>query len=475
LKNWVKVIIFLLLPSCKRIILRFKMAENYKIRNGLNIRLMGRPEKVIEVAAQPESYALKPSSFPGLVAKLSVKAGDQVKAGQPLFFDKYCPEVVFVSPVGGIVSSVNRGERRKILEVVVTPDKNNEAIEFGKTDPGSMEETAIRQLLLKSGIWPFIKRRPYGIIAKPDEKPKSVFISCFDTAPLAPDYGLLLEGQQHYFQTGVDVLARLTTGKVYLGLSPEDSPGWLSSIKNAEKKYFSGPHPSGNVGIQIHHVDPINKGDIVWTINPQDLLFIGRLFVTGRPDFSKIVALTGSEVLHPRYFKSILGAKISAIIGDNLKKSHKKQRIISGNVFTGTKVNADSYLGFFDSQITVIPEGDNYEFLGWATPGVKKFSASKTFFSKLLPAKEYELNANMHGGERAFVMSGQYEKFLPMDILPVYLLKAILVNDIDKMEQLGINEVIEEDLALCEYACTSKIKIQDVLRQGINNMIKEFG
>ena len=451
------------------------MAEIYKIKRGLNIRLKGKPEKVIETTVQPEAFALKPSCFPGLSPKLSVKAGDIVKAGDPLLYDKYSPEILFVSPVSGTVSSVNRGERRKILEVVVKHDGKNTSVDFGKTDPESMNEDEIRQLLLRSGMWPFIKRRPYGSIAKPDEKPKSVFISCFDTAPLAPDYNFILGDQREFFQAGVNVLAKLTTGKVYLGLTPDNSPEWMNSLKNAEKRYFSGPHPAGNVGIHIHHVNPISKGDVVWTINPQDLLFIGRLFVTGKTDFSKIVALTGPEVTRPRYFKVTLGAKISAITDNNLKKSHKKQRVISGNVLTGTKVPSDNYLGFFDSQVTVIPEGDEYEFMGWADPGIKKFSASKTFLSKLFPRKEYTLNANMHGGERAFVLSGQYEKFLPMDILPVYLLKAVIANDIDKMEQLGIYEVVEEDLALCEYACTSKIKVQDVLRQGINNMIKEFG
>jgi len=450
------------------------MAEIYKFKKGLNIRMIGNPEKVFE-PIQPDAFALKPSSFPGLIPKLSVKVGDEVKIGQPLMFDKYTPEILFVSPVGGTVTSVNRGERRKILEVVVKPDGKIDAIDFGKADPEKMSAGEITSLLLKSGHWPFLRRRPYGVLAKPGEKPRDVFISCFDTAPLAPDYNFMLDGEQQAFQAGINVLARLTTGKVYLGLSKEKSPSWLASVKNAEVKYFSGPHPAGNVGIQIHHVAPISKGDVVWTINPQDLVFIGRLFITGKPDFSKMVALTGSEIANPRYLKVKPGARMSAIIGNSLNKTEKKQRIISGNVLTGVRVSADNYLGYFDSQVTVIPEGDEYEFLGWATAGFNKFSASKTFLSSLFPRREYQLNANIHGGERAFVLSGQYERFVPMDILPVYLLKAAIANDIDKMEQLGIYEVIEEDLALCEYACSSKIKVQDLLRQGINSMIKEFG
>lgn len=450
------------------------MPENFKIRKGLNIRIKGVAEKSIETALLPETYALKPSNFPGLMPKLSVKAGDRVKAGEPLFFDKYQPDILFVSPVSGTVTSINRGERRRILEVVVKTDHDKATVDFGKNDPFSMSGEEIKLMLLKGGLWPFLKRRPYGILAKPDENPKAIFVSCFDTSPLAPDYGFILEGQQSTFQTGIDVLSRLTSGKVYIGLSQGISPGWMGNLKNAEINYFSGPHPAGNVGIQIHRISPLNKGEVVWTINPQDLLFIGRLFETGKPDFSKTVALAGSEVANPRYFRTILGAKLSSVLENNLTKSSKKQRIISGNILTGDKVNSDNYLGFFDSQVTVIPEGDEYEFMGWATLGIKKFSASKTFLSGIFEQKEYELNANLHGGERAFVLSGQYEKFLPMDILPVYLLKAIIVNDLDKMEQLGIYEVIEEDLALCEYACTSKIKVQEILRQGINNMIKEF-
>ena len=451
------------------------MPEIFKINKGLNIRLKGVPEKIIDGSLFPEFIALKPSSFPGLSPKLSVKAGDRVKAGDSLFFDKYAPEVVFVSPVSGTVSLINRGERRKILEVVVRPDVKSESVDFGKRDPRAMTVEEIIQYLLASGVWPFLKKRPYGILANPKESPKAIFVSCFDTSPLAPDFGFILEKEQRTFQTGIDVLSKLTTGKVYLGLSYGNSPEWMATLRNAEAKYFKGPHPAGNVGVQIHHVAPISKGEVVWTINPQDLLFIGRLFETGKIDFSKVIALTGSEVVKPRYFKTILGAKLTQLLEGNLRTGPKKQRIISGNVLTGSKVSADNYIGFFDSQVTVIPEGDEYEFLGWATLGLKKFSASKTFLASLLPKKEYTLNANIHGGERAFVLSGQYEKLVPMDILPVYLLKAAIVNDIDKMEQLGIYEVIEEDLALCEYACTSKIKVQEVLRQGINNMIKEFG
>ena len=449
------------------------MSDVIKLRKGLDIKLSGKAELVTESAALPETYALKPSDFPGLTPKLCVKAEQEVKAGDSLFYDKYNPEVVFTSPVGGKVISINRGERRKILEVVIKAEENAGAVEFTKADPKKLGRELIKEQILKSGLWPFIKKRPYGIIAKPEESPKDIYISTFDSAPLAPDYAYILEGQKETFQTGVNALAKLTDGKVILGLDAKSGTTLFEGLENVASYQFEGAHPVGNVGIQIHHINPINKGDVVWTINPQDVLFIGRLFETGKLDVSKTIALVGSEVQQPRYFKTKLGATIASIVDGNAQV--EGNRIISGNVLTGTKVNLDGYLGFYDSAISVIPEGNDYEFMGWATLGLNKFSASKTFISSLFPKKSYTMNANMHGGERAFVLSGEYEKLLPMDILPVYLLKSIIVNDIDKMEQLGIYEVIEEDLALCEYACTSKIKVQDTLRKGIESMIKELG
>ncbi len=448
------------------------MSETIRLRKGLNIKLKGSAEKKLETLPVPKLVALKPTDFPGLTPKLKVKADDTVKAGDALFYDKYHPEIVFTAPLGGKIVSVNRGERRRILEVVIETDEKAGSVDFKKADPNALSGGDIKEKLLKSGLWPFIKKRPYGIIASPQEKPLAIYISTFDTAPLAPDYDYVVEGQMGTFQTGIDALAKLTDGKINLGVNANSK---FTSVKNVVVNTFVGPHPAGNVGVQIHNTNPINKGDIVWTVNVQDVLFIGRLFETGKVDLFKTIALTGSEVKEPRYLKTILGASISLITEGNLIPVSYKKRTISGNVLSGTKVNPQGYLGFYDSQVTVIPEGDDYEFFGWATVGTDKFSASKTFLSKLLPKKEYEMNANLHGGERAFVMSGQYEKLVPMDILPVHLLKAILVNDIDKMEQLGIYEIVEEDFALCEYACTSKIKVQDIIRSGINVMIKELG
>lgn len=450
------------------------MSKTIKLRKGLKIKLKGKAEAILEKAPDADQYAIKPTDFAGLTPRLSVKQGQEVKAGEVLFYDKYHPEVYFVSPVSGVVSLVNRGERRKILEIIVDNDKKLDSIDFGKADPVALDHEEIRQKLLKSGMWPFIKRRPYGIVARPDETPRDIFISGFDTAPLAPDYEFVLKGQEKLFQTGINALKKLTPGKIYLGLPAHNENSIFKNTTGIEINFFDGPHPAGIVGIQIHHIAPVNKGETVWTINPQDVIFIGRLFETGKVDFTKIIALTGSEVINPKYVQVKSGTRLCPIIEGKLSEK-LKVRIISGNPLTGSRLICDNFLGFYDNQITVIPEGDDYEFLGWALPGIDKYSAGKTFLSSLFPKKEYELTANLHGGERAFVMSGEYEKLLPMDILPVHLLKSVLVNDIDKMEQLGIYEVIEEDLALCEFACTSKIHVQDILRKGINVMVQELG
>lgn len=450
------------------------MSKHFKFKRGLDIRLKGAAEAVLKDAPAPGTVALKPTDFFGLIPKLAAKADMPVKAGDALFFDKYHPEILFTSPVSGKVKAINRGERRKILEVVIEPDGKNESKAFRVADPLTLSRTEIREQLLQSGLWPFIRQRPYGILANPETTPKHIFVSGFDSSPLAPDYEFIFKNDRAELQTGINALSKLTDGSVYLGISPKQSNGIFASLKNVILNTFEGPHPSGNVGVQIHHVSPLFKGDLIWTVSPQGLVYIGRLFREGKLDFSRLIALTGSEVKAPRYYRTVTGTELTGILNNNTKKE-QQERYISGNVLTGTKVETDDYLGFFDQTVTVIPEGDDYELLGWALPGKDKFSGSKTFLSALFPGKEYVLSANMHGGERAFVLTGQYEQFLPMDLLPVYLLKAVLTNDIDRMEQLGIYEVIEEDLALCEFADTSKIKVQEILREGINIMVKEVG
>lgn len=450
------------------------MSKNYKLRRGLDIRLKGKAEKIIVQADPAAQYAVKPIDFPNLTPKMTVKVNDRVLAGGALFYDKYRPDVLYTSPVSGTVVSVTRGERRKILEVVVKPDQEIEYKKFDKGDPGTISREQVIATLIKSGAWPYLRQRPYGIVANPEDSPKSIFISGFESSPLAPDLDFVIKDEGKHFQMGLEILKKLTPGTIHLNIHTKNT---LSPVfKNAtgvQINQFSGPHPSGNVGIQIHHVDPVNKGELVWYVQPQDLVVIGRLFDMGKYDARRIIALAGSEVEKPRYFRVISGASIVNIVKDNVREG--ELRYISGNVLTGKKILSEGYVGYYDNQVTVIPEGKYYEFFGWGTPGFNKFSTSRTYFSWLMTGKEYKVNTNLHGGERAFVMTGEYDRVTPMDILPMQLLKSILVEDIDKMENLGIYEVIEEDLALCEYVCTSKINVQEIVREGINLMIKELG
>lgn len=452
------------------------MPKVHKIRQGLNIPLKGEAEKVFARAEQAEAYAVKPIDFHGLTPKLSVKEGDKVKAGSPLFFNKFRPSIIFTSPVSGEVFMVRRGERRRILEVIVHPDTMQQYEDFGAGQPSSLTREQIIEKMQKAGVWPMIKQRPYAIIANPEQKPKSIHISAFNTAPLSPDLDFAVKDEDEAFQAGIEALKKLTDGKVNINLNAEYPPsGVFTKVKGVEFNHFSGPHPTGNVGIQIHHVEPIFKGDLIWTVDPLDVIIIGRLFLKGIYDATKIIALAGSEVKKPRYFIFKTGASISNIVSNNLTQPVDKLRFISGDVLTGTSIAENGFLGYYDNMITVIPEGDHYEFLGWASPGINKFSDTRTFLSKLIPGKKFTLDTNLNGGERAYVITGQYEKVLPMNIYPVHLIKAILANDIDKMENLGIYEVIEEDMALCEYVCTSKTEVQAILRDGIELMIKELG
>ena len=449
------------------------MPQVYKIRKGLNISLAGTAEKFFGKVTPSELYAVKPGDFHGLVPKLEVQEGSEVKAGTTLFVDKNQPDIRFTSPVSGKVAAINRGERRAILEVVIRADSTQEYEPFKVGSPLSLSHEEIVNNLLMSGLWPAIKQRPYNIVASPKDTPKSIFISAFDTAPLAPDYDFVVLGAEADFQAGVNVLSRLTTGKVHVNVSNEypASPAY-TQVHNAQTNYFRGPHPAGNVGVQIQRIDPVNKGEIIWVVSPQDVIAMGRLFIKGVYDASRIIALTGSGVLKPRYYRIISGASIKSLTEGNLLNS--EHRYISGNPLTGMRVLLSGFLGYYDSQLTVIPEGDHFEFLGWALPGFNKYSFSRSFWSWLMPDRKYTLDTNMHGGQRAFVMTGLYEKVFPFNIYPMQLLKAILAEDIDQMEKLGIYEVAEEDFALCEFICPSKTEMQSLVRKGLDLMKQEM-
>lgn len=448
------------------------MANVIKIKKGLDINLKGKASDVLLNAGKSASYAIVPDYYNGIIPKVVVKPGEKVKAGSALIMDKNRPEIKFVSPVSGEVTAVNRGEKRKVLSVVVQPDAQIEYEDFGQKNVSSLNREEIKTSLLQAGMWPFIKQRPYDIVATPTETPRDIFVSAFYSAPLAPDFDFILKGQEADFQTGLDALAKLTDGKVYVGVRK----GSAVQPKGVELTEVEGPHPAANVGVQINHIKPINKGELVWVVNPADVIIIGRLFNKGVADFSRLVALTGSEANELGYMQAISGCTIESLVGGKIKEDDSHLRIISGNVLTGTKVLRDDYLGAYDNQITVIPEGDNVDDLfGWAMPGFDKYSVSHSFPTWLFGKnKEYVLDARIKGGKRAMIMSNEYDKVFPMDILPEYLLKSVITFDIDKMESLGIYEVAPEDFALCEFVDTSKLEIQKIIRNGLNLLHKEM-
>lgn len=449
------------------------MSKVIKLKRGFDINLAGKAEKKIAEVAQPETFALKPTDFHGILRpKVLVKEGDNVKAGTPILFDKKNDRVMHTAPVSGEIAEIRRGEKRRLEEIVILADKDIEYESFQKasiSDLQNMKREEILDQLLASGVWPNIVQRPYGIVANPEETPKAIFISGFDSHPLAPDYGTLFKGEEQYFNAGLEALKKLTPGTIHLNLKLNDEiPGIFSQASNVQINKFAGPHPAGCVGVQIHHLDPINKGDVVWTINPYGVIQTGKLFLEGKYDASKVIAVAGSEVKNPQYYKTYTGASIKNFVENNVSGDHL--RFISGNVLTGEKISATGFLGFFDHLLTVIPEGDYYEFFGWIAPTSKKLSFQRGFglLSFLNPSKEYAVDTNTHGEPRAFVQTGVFEKVTPMDILPTFLMKAILAEDFDEMEELGIYEVIEEDLALCEFVDVSKHDVQAIIREGIN-------
>ncbi|MEM7162481.1 MAG: Na(+)-translocating NADH-quinone reductase subunit A [Bacteroidota bacterium] len=450
-------------------------SNTFKIKKGLDIKLMGEADKVVAESNHSSVFAIKPTDFVGVIPKMMVKAGEEVKAGQALFYSKTDERVKFSSPVSGEIAEIVRGEKRKILEVRIIPDASNSFANFN-ADTNSVD--GIKKALLESGCWPFIRQRPYGVIANPDHTPKSIHVSCFDSNPLGPDVNFVMRGQEEAFKKGIEILKKMTSGAVHLNMSAE--PGAEKSFESAEgvqNNYFSGPHPASNIGVQINKIEPINKGDIIWYCYPQEVVTIGKLFSSGQVDMTRIVALTGSRVKNPKYFKTTVGAQIKALTDANIEEGDN--RVISGNVLTGQNTGTDGFLGFYDSQITVLPEGNQHKFFltdGWLSPGLskKRFSMSKAYPSWLFPNKKYDLDTNINGEERAFVVTGQMEKVFPFDIYPMHLIKSIMYNDIDEMEKLGIYEVDAEDFALCEVVCTSKINIQEIVRNGLENLRAEM-
>jgi Na+-transporting NADH:ubiquinone oxidoreductase subunit A len=451
-----------------------KEGSFHHLTKGHDINLAGKPAAKIE-KVHATRYAIKPTDFHGMspIPKVEPEVGQDVKAGDVLFYDKKRPEIKYCSPVSGEIVEVKRGEKRSIAEVIILADKD---VSYKKVQVPSLDSdrTTLVQFMAENGLWPLINERPFDVVPELDTIPANIFISTFDTAPLAPDNNLLVQGKEEAFQKGLEVLSRLTIGKVHLGLDGRgiEPSVAFSSAQGAEKHWFAGPHPAGNVGVHIHHVAPIKGHDKVWTLTVQNVITIGQMFLTGEFHAERVVALTGAELRDPKYVQTYQGASVADLLKENVIGDNN--RIISGDVLSGQQVSEDGFLSFNADQITVVKEGNDYELFGWLLPLAPRPSVSGTIPSYGGSDTEFEANTNTHGEKRAFVVSGQYEDLLPMDIYPQHLMKAIITGNIERMEGLGITELTEEDIALCEFACTSKNPLQSMLRDGLNNLKEQL-
>ncbi|MBC3757295.1 Na(+)-translocating NADH-quinone reductase subunit A [Hyunsoonleella sp. SJ7] len=451
------------------------MSNDIRIKKGLDIKLKGEAEKTSEKAILSNFYAIRPEDFHGVIPKLISKVGTKVKAGEPVFYDKSNEAIKFVSPVSGEVLEIARGAKRKILEIKIQADKKQTFQDNGKVNVDSASAEDIKSHLLATGCWPFIKQRPYDVIANPEKSPKSIFVSGYASAPLAADLDFTLQGKEAELQAAVTALGKLTEGQVHVSVGKSSSSP-LGGLQGVTLHKVSGPHPAGNVGTLINKIDPVNKGEVVWTVNAQDLVIIGELLLTGQFNAERVVALVGSSVKAPRYFVTKLGSEVSTMIYDKGIEKRANARIISGNVLSGKEIKPDGYLGYYSNVISVIPEGDDYELFGWNKPIFDKVSTSRAMtFSWLNPKKRYDLNTNTNGEHRAFVVTGNYEEVFPLDIYPMQILKACMYQDLDEMEALGMYEVAPEDFALTEFVCVSKQPHQKIIREGLDLMLKEIG
>lgn len=447
------------------------MTNVIKLNKGLDINLIGEAEKKKIRLSSNGKYMLQPDDFTGVTPKVVVKSGDRVKAGETLFINKEYPEVRFASPVSGTVKDVLRGERRKVIGISIDADSTQEHVDFGKKDVQKLDAQDVKRSLLEAGLFGYIDQLPYAVSTNPDTRPKAIFVSALRDKPLAADFEFELEGQEADFQTGLTALSKVA--KTYLGIGAGQVSKALTEALDVEITVFDGPCPAGNVSVQVNHLAPVNKGEVVWIVEPTAVLFFGRLFNTGKVDLHRTVAFVGSEVEKPSYVDMLVGEELSTLLSNSIK-TDRNVRIINGNVLTGRPTTKDGYLGAHVSEITVIPEGNDVnEFAGWIMPRFNQFSANRSYFSWLFRKKKYSLDARVKGGERHIIMSGEYDRVIPMDIYPEFLIKAIIAGDIDKMEQLGIYEVAPEDFALAEFVDSSKLELQRIVRQGLDMLRKE--
>ena len=447
------------------------MSKDIRIKRGLTLRLEGEAEKELVKAPRSKTYAIKPPDFHTVVPKMVVKEGAKLLAGDEIFYSKYTDQIRFTTPVSGVLKEIKRGEKRRILEVIIDADPENVYRDFGKMDAAKADAKDVKERILESGCGAFIYQRPYDIVADPADTPKAIFISAATTAPLAADKGFIIKDKLEAFQEGINALKKLTPGKVHLCVD-DSSAQYLKDIQGVELHHVKGPHPAGNVGVQIHKIDPINRGERVWTAGVEDVAIIGNIFLTGEYRAERTIAVTGSEAKERKYYQAIIGANVADFIGE----VSDDVRIISGDVLTGTQLSNGQHICFHDNEVTMIPEGNNYRLFGWLPFTYNNIhSNSRTSLSWMFPKKKYTPTTNLNGEERALVVTGEMEEVLPMDVYPMQLIKACMAGDIEKMENLGIYEVAPEDFALVEYVNTSKLEIQEVIRLGLDLMITEVG
>ena len=447
------------------------MSKDIIVKKGLNINLVGDATKTLEISKNSKYYSVYPEDFHGVFPKLTIKADEKVKAGDVLFYDKNNEKVKFVSPVSGKITEIQRGERRRIVSIEILADNKIEYKNLGNLD-AKADKNKIIDYLLNAGLWPFIKQRPYDVIADHKISPKSIFISGFSSAPLSADLDFISKGYEDKIQIAINLLSKLTDGEIHMSVR-KNSNSELSNLKNVVIHNVSGPHPSGNVGTLINKVSPVNKGEVVWTISLQDLILIGSVVESGKFSAERIIALVGSSVENPRYIKTLIGSQMLTILDKGIQDEN---RIISGNVLTGKQISIKGHLDYYSNTVSVIPEGNDYDLFGWTRPIFDKISASRALtFSWLLPNKKFSLNTNTNGEHRAFVITGSYEEVFPLDIYPMRILKACMYKDLEEMEALGMYEVAPEDFALTEFVCVSKQPHQDIIRKGLDLMKKELG
>ena len=447
------------------------MANVFKLRKGLNINLKGKAEEKKMTVCSSLDYGLVPDFFPGVTPKLIVKEGDHVLAGDSLFVNKACPQVGFASPVSGVVEAIVRGERRKVLCIKLKADAVQKSKDFGKADPMLLNGEEVKARLLDAGLFGYMNQLPYAVSTTPDTKPKGIFVSALRDMPLAGSFEYELQGNEQAFVTGLQALSRIT--KVYLGVGSHQTAETLTNVKDVDLNVFDGPCPAGNVGIQINQIAPVNKGEVVWTVDPTAVIFFGRLFLTGKVNLTRTIAVAGSQVKEPSYADVLVGTKLGDILQNRLVAT-EHIRILNGNPLTGRKDSVDGFLGAHTSEVTVIREGDNAdEMFGWILPRTHEFSSSRSYLSWLFKKKQYDLDARIKGGERHMIMSGEYDKVLPMDIYAEYLIKAIISGNIDRQEELGIYEIAPEDFALAEFVDSSKLPLQKIVRKGLDILRKE--